>query len=33
MILFDDVYRSIFHISHIRNKTPPILSTPPLQYV
>nr|DAS59993.1 MAG TPA: hypothetical protein [Caudoviricetes sp.] len=32
-MMFDDVYQSNFHISHIRNKTPPIPRTPPLQYV
>nr|DAP58225.1 MAG TPA: hypothetical protein [Caudoviricetes sp.] len=32
-MMFDDVRRSNFHISHICNKTPPIPSMPPLQYV
>nr|DAI23337.1 MAG TPA: hypothetical protein [Caudoviricetes sp.] len=28
--MFDDVYRSDFHISHIRNKTPPQSKDTPL---
>nr|DAY21112.1 MAG TPA: hypothetical protein [Caudoviricetes sp.] len=32
-MMFDDVYRSNFHISHICNKTPPIPRISPLQYV
>nr|DAN81736.1 MAG TPA: phosphatase A [Caudoviricetes sp.] len=33
LTMFDDVYRSNFHISNICNKTPPIPRIPPLQYV
>nr|DAJ24661.1 MAG TPA: hypothetical protein [Caudoviricetes sp.] len=32
-MMFDDVYRSNFHISHICNKTHPFSRIPPLQYV
>nr|DAJ72466.1 MAG TPA: hypothetical protein [Caudoviricetes sp.] len=28
LMMFDDVYRSDFHISHICNKTPPIPRIP-----
>nr|DAP22693.1 MAG TPA: phosphatase A [Caudoviricetes sp.] len=30
LMMFDDVYRSDFHISHIRNKTPPQSKDTPL---
>nr|DAR42692.1 MAG TPA: hypothetical protein [Caudoviricetes sp.] len=32
-MMFDDVYRSNFHISHICNKTPYSIKNTPLQYV
>nr|DAP25717.1 MAG TPA: hypothetical protein [Caudoviricetes sp.] len=32
-MMFDDVYRSNFHISHICNKTPSNPRIPPPQYV